>query len=82
MVLSISGLADSLHCISVVPKACINGSILLYNGSHTAADITEGAVLVCLNNEYGSVCDANWDFADASVTCSQLGWSRHGKLYP
>ena len=51
---------------------CADGDVLLYNGSSVSANLSEGTVLVCYNNEYGSVCDDFWDILDASVVCNQL----------
>ena len=35
---------------------------------------------ICLNNEWGTVCDEMWDATDAGVVCRQLGHS--GKIKP
>ncbi len=30
---------------------------------------------VCINNTYGAICDDFWDELDATVACSQIGYS-------
>ena len=48
---------------------CTGGQIRLVGGF----DLTEGRVEICLNREWGTVCDQTWDVMDGTVVCRQLG---------
>lgn len=39
-----------------------------------------GRVELCLNGTWGTICDNDWNDADASIVCKQLGYSPYGAL--
>ena len=56
---------------------CTTGEVRLWGGPIRSR---EGRVEICLNNEWGTVCDQMWDVADASVVCRQLGLAVTGTM--
>ena len=55
---------------------CTHGEIRLAGGTSL-----NGRVEVCLAGQWSSVCADNWNTAEASVACRQLGFQAVGELY-
>lgn len=58
-----------------VAQPCSHGDIQLV-GDHRYDNF--GSVEVCMNGEWGKICNEFWRNEDASVACRQLGFSPHG----
>ena len=54
-----------------VGSNCTYGDVRLVDGS----DQYEGRVEVCINDQWGTVCDNAWSSVDATTVCKQLGFA-------
>ena len=65
-----------LSLLKSFTTGCTSGEVRLVGGTSNA----EGRVEICLNDEWGTVCDQMWGVIDAGVVCRQLGLNYVGML--
>ena len=56
---------------------CTTGQVRLVEGDSTL----EGRVELCIDGQWGTVCDSSWTDTDASVVCGQIGLLSTGLVY-
>ena len=61
--------------LGTIPDNCTQGDMKLIGGSTEY----EGTIQVCVNSVWGTVCDSSWNYYDAVVACSQLGYGGLGQ---
>lgn len=52
---------------------CKPGQVRLVTGKGNSSP-HEGRVEICMDNQWGTVCDDSWDDNSATVVCKQLGF--------
>ncbi|XP_019852588.1 PREDICTED: neurotrypsin-like [Amphimedon queenslandica] len=63
---------DDVGVVCPSTHNCTHGSIRLVEGS----SISSGRLEICIDNEWGTVCDNGWTNINAQVVCKQLGQNR------
>ena len=57
--------------VDSVGSNCTYGDVRLVDGSNQY----EGRLEVCINDQWGTVCDNSWSTTDASTICKQLEYA-------
>ena len=66
-----------IHSDILFLTGCSHGSIRLRGGTASM----NGRVEVCLNGDWGTVCDDGWTTVDSNIACRQLGFSNSGETH-
>ena len=71
-----------MHCVFLcvvdsVGVTCTYGDVRLVGGSNQY----EGRVEVCINDQWGTVCDDSWGTTDATIVCKQLEYAYTGSEF-
>ena len=66
-----------VFCPEPSPTTCPTGQVRLVDGSLQQKD--EGRLEICVNNQWGTVCDDSWDDRSATVVCRQLNSNESSK---
>ena len=73
-------IAQSKFCLSnnynyCVLTGCLYGQLRLVNGPRPNV----GRLEICIEGNWGTICDDDWSEANAQVVCRQLGYSPDSK---
>lgn len=70
-------------CTDFCAVTCENGYVKLVNSPQQSFFIKDtlsrGRVVICINETFQTICEDGWGHVDASVLCSELGFSAAGK---
>ena len=72
----------SFNSFAACVEICVDGSLRLANdGREYSGSELYGRVEICIDGQFGTVCDDSWSYTEASVVCSQLEFSPNGKYH-
>ena len=75
MHLPTSGVVFNIGMYSKDPQeSCSDGTVRLAGGAVESS----GRVEVCLDSQWGTICDDSWDNSEATVVCNQLQYDTPG----
>ena len=68
---------SSFLAITTSYANCTDGQLRLVGGTN----VREGRVEICINNAWGTICDDLFGAQEATVVCTQMGFSDRG-MFP
>ena len=61
----------------ILPGNCTEGETRIVN--NISADEFSGRVEICVNGQWGAICDDGWGLNEATIVCAQFGYTKYGE---
>ena len=65
-----------VHSLLLLNLDCTDGETRIVND--ISNEMFAGKIELCINGQWGSICDDGWSYNEAHVVCSQFGYTSYG----